>query len=459
MADETHQYLSWHIDDLIGELTEWVRIPSVAGVPEHAQDLLRSAHWLAGALRATGFPEVQVWNAPDAPAVHAEWCAAPGAPTVLIYSHHDVRAAKEEQWVETAPFEAVARDGYVYGRGASDAKGQVLSHLWGIRTHLAVTGRTAPAVNLKVLVEGEEETGSAHLAGLLDEHRDRLGADLVVFSDTMNWHTGQPAVCTSLRGMVSAQLRVHGPLRDVHSGGVSGPAPNPAVELARLIGALHDDRGRITLPGFYDDVLPLTGARRAELAALRYTDEDWLARSETRGIHGEAGYTVLERLWARPAVEVISMLAGDPTGPSRGAVPALAEAALSFRTAPGQCAAKVADRLRQWVAEEIKDGFPYDLSVAEQISQEPYQTPADLPALSVLADATHAGFGVAPGRMGNAGSGPAALLAERIGAPVLFFGTGLVEDRWHDSDERVAVSMLTRGAATLAHFWQRLAAA
>lgn len=350
-----HEYLAEHTDDLMRELIGWVRLRSVAGMPEHDPDLIRSANWLAGALRETGFPTVEVWKVEGAPAVYAEWCAAPGAPTVLIYSHHDVRAAKDEEWEETPPFEPATRDGYVYGRGTSDAKGQVLSHVWGVRAHLAATGRDAPAVNLKMIVEGEEETGSSRLA------------------------------------------------------------------------------------------------------ELPFSEEDWLARSETRSAAGEAGYTVLEQLWTRPAAEVIALLSGDPIGPSRAAVPAVASASLSIRTVPAQKAATVADQVRRWVAEQLDDSVEYEVTVSEQISQEPYETPGDLPALAALSAAMEDGFGTPPGRMGNAGGGPAELLARMLDAPVVFFGTGLPEDRWHDNDERVSVQMLVKGAATLAHFWQRLA--
>ncbi|MGK5678113.1 M20/M25/M40 family metallo-hydrolase [Actinoplanes sp. URMC 104] len=459
MAANVHDYLTRHCDDLVKELIGWIRHRSVAGLPESEPELIRSANWLAGALRATGFPHVDVWRIEGAPAVYAEWCEAPGAPTVLIYSHHDVRVTDDDQWEETHPFEAVVRDGYVYGRGASDAKGQVLAHVWGLRAHLATTGRDAPAVNIKILVEGEEEAGSGHLAEALEQHRERLDADLIVFSDTLTWRADHPAVCTSLRGMISAELRVFGPLRDVHSGAVSGPAINPAIELSALIAALHDDRGRITLPGFYDDVEELTETRRAELAALPYSDEDWLERSETRAIGGEHGYTVLERLWERPAVEVIGLLSGDPAGLPRAAVPAVATARFSFRTASGQKAATVEKQLRQWVESRLDDRVEYDLSISEEISQEPYRTPDDLPALAELAAAMEEGFGKRPGRMGNAGGGPAELLTRVIGAPVVFFGTGLPEDRWHDDDERVAIQMLINGAATLASFWQRLGSA
>lgn len=450
MPSEIHSFLNDRRDRLAEELCEWLRLRSVAGVPEHVPEVIRSAHWLAGRLRDLGFPMVEIWPAEGTPTVYAEWCAAPGAPTVLVYSHHDVRAVKDEQWSETGPFEPVLRDGYVYGRGSSDAKGQVLAHLWGLRAHLAATGRDVRAVNLKVLVEGKEETGSAQLAGLLDEHRP--GADLIVFSDTLLWHREHPAVCMSMRGMLLAELEIYGPLRDVHSGAVSGPAPNPAVELARLISALHDDK----VPGFYDAVVEPSARTREQLAALPYSDEDWLTRSETRSICGEAGLTVLERLWARPAAEVLTVVAGDPDGPSRGAVPAVATAAISIRTVPDQTVAEVADQLRRWVATTISDRFEYELSIGEKTGQEPYRTPEDHPAVAVLAAAMEDGFGAPAGRMGNAGGGPAGLLARKVGAPLLFFGTGLPEDRWHDDDERVALDVLVAGAATLPSFWERL---
>jgi acetylornithine deacetylase/succinyl-diaminopimelate desuccinylase-like protein len=457
MSGPAHVYLTEHRKDVIDQLIGWVRLRSVAGLPEHDADLLRSANWLAGTLRDTGFPTVEVWKTDGAPAVYAEWCAAPGAPTVLVYSHHDVRAAKDWQWEETPPFEPALRDGRLYGRGTSDAKGQVLAHVWGIRAHLAAPGRTAPDVNLKFLVEGEEEAGSPHLAGLVADNRSRLGADLVVFSDTLLWRADHPAVCTSVRGTINAHLEVHGPLRDIHSGAVSGPAPNPVEELCRLLGQLHDDKGRVTLPGFYDDVADPSARTRADLAALPFTEEDWLSRSQSHSIGGEVGWTVLERLWTRPSIEVLTVVAGDPVGPPTATIPAVATADLSIRTVPDQKSADVAEQLRRWVAQTIGDHVRSELTIPAETAQEPYRTPEDHPALDALAAAMQDGFGKPAGRMGNAGGGPAELLARNLDAPLVFFGTGLPEDRWHDSDERVSIDVLLAGAATLAHLWPQLA--
>ena len=445
--------------DLIEHLTGWARIRSVSANPDNAPDMIRSAHWLAALLRDTGFPEVEVWRTEGAPAVFARWHEAPGAPTVLVYSHHDVRPAKDDHWEQTPPFEPALRDGRLWGRGTSDAKGQVLAHVWAVRAHLAATGRTAPAVNLTVLVEGEEEASSTHLADLLDTHHDELRADLIVLSDTMTWSSSAPAVCTGVRGSISAQLRVLGPMRDVHSGAVSGPAPNPVLELARLLAALHDADGRITLPGFYDDVEEASEQEREGLAALPYDEADWLERSSTRSVGGERGYTVPERLYVRPALEVTALLSGDPVGPSQGAIPAVAMADISIRTVPRQTVGGVADQVRRWVAETISDRFAYDLQISEENGQEPYVTPEDLPALAVLREAMAEGFGTPVGRMRNAGGSPASLLVSSVGAPLVFFGTGLPEDNWHDSDECVQVDVLLSGVVTLARLWSRLAQA
>jgi acetylornithine deacetylase/succinyl-diaminopimelate desuccinylase-like protein len=449
-------YIDAHTPLLLDRLAEWVRVPSVAGVPERKHHLTRSANWLAGELRGAGFPTTEIWEGAEGPAVFAEWSEAPGAPTILIYSHHDVRAVKDENWDQTSPFDPVLRDGRLYGRGTSDAKGQVMAHIWGIRAHLNATGRTAPAVNLKLIVEGEEEAGSPGLAGILEAHRSRLDADAVVFSDTLLWRAGHPALCTSIRGMLGATIEVYGPLTDIHSGAVSGAAPNPAVELGRLLARLYDQKGRITFPGFYDDVEEISQHRRTELAALPFDPQDWLERSHTRNIVGEEGYTVLERLWERPALEVVALAAGDPIGVKRAAVPSMASAYLSIRTVAGQKVKDVAGQVRRWVDETIGDDYSYQLSLETEVAQEFYRTP-DNRVLESLSIAMAKGFQAQEvGRMGNAGGGPADLLSSALDVPVVFFGTGLVEDNWHDSDESVRVDILKAGAATLAFLWEEL---
>jgi len=457
-----HAYVHSRRGEIERQLAEWIRIPGVLGEPGKRQDLVHSAHWLAGAFRELGFPGVEVLPTGDSCAIYAEWCAAPGMPTVLVYSHHDVRSAKPENWEQTAPFEPVVREQRMYGRGSSDAKGQILAHLEGLRAHLRARARTdgepsTPGVNLKFLIEGEEEGGSPHLAQLLEQQGERFAADVVLFTDTLLWREDFPARCVSLRGMLSVKLEVFGPERDVHSGAVSGIAPNPVFELSRLLAQLHDSSGRIAVPGFYDDAEPPPEDLRRAFAALPYSDEDFLRRSEIGAITGEEGYTVLERLWLRPAVEVTAMIAGDPLGVSRAAVPSVATADLSFRTVPGQRVEQVARQVGQWVEATIGGAFRHTVTPDLDTAQEPYRTP-DHPAVGILEQAMARGFRTETvGRMGNAGGGPATLLSGSLQAPVLFFGTGLVEDHWHDSDESVSLEVLHNGAVTLACFWDGLA--
>jgi acetylornithine deacetylase/succinyl-diaminopimelate desuccinylase-like protein len=308
------------------------------------------------------------------------------------------------------PFEPAVRDGRVWGRGTSDAKGQVLCHVWGVRAHLAATGRDAPAVNLRLLVEGEEEQLSSHLADLLDAHPEATDADLVMVSDTLLWRADAPAVCVGLRGSLNASLTVVGPGRDIHSGAVSGVAPNPVLELATLLGRLHDDDGRVAIPGFYDDVIAPDDDERAAIAALPWSDEDWVERVEAGSVGGEAGWAPLERLWLRPTVEVLTVVAGDPVGPSRGAIPSQVEAELSVRTVPGQTVGTVSQQLRAWVEANLSDRVEHTLEIPMETTQEAYRTPQDLPALAALRDAMADGFRSGIGQMRNAGGSHASLL-------------------------------------------------
>jgi len=454
--DGVAAFLRRNHDAILAELSSWVRIPSIAAQPEHAIDLERSAHWLAGSLRELGV-STELLRTGDAVAVFGQLRAeSDDAPTVLVYSHHDVRHAKPEEWQETSPFDPVLRDGRLYGRGASDAKGQVLAHVWGLRAHQSSRGSNAPAVNLKFLIEGEEEMGSPHFAELLAEQGDKLACDVVVFSDTLQWKEGNPAVVTSMRGMVSATLSVSGPKRDVHSGAVSGVSPNPIHVVVDVLNQLHDASGRIALPGFYDDVDEISDERVEELRNLAFDDDTWLERTETRSFQGEEGFSPKERLWARPSLEVLSLLAGDPEGIARAVIPSEATAELNIRTVPGQRVAAVAEQMRAFFAERMPAGVDYTLKVAEETGQEPYVTPEG-EELAALERAAIVGIGAeVAGRMGNAGGGPAELMSRVLDAPVIFLGTGLPEDHWHSSDESIDVDMLLRGAATVAHLWTEL---
>lgn len=448
--------------EAVGTLAEWVGMPSVSSDPACAAEVGRSARWLADAMRGLGVPRSEVWETQGLPAVYGCWPAAdPGAPVLLVYSHHDVHGAAPGEWLQTPPFRPLRRGGRLYGRGASDAKGQVLCHLWALRAHLAAggsgAGRTAPAVTVKYLIEGEEEIGSVHLADLLAEHSGELAADVAMVSDTMLWSLDRPAVCTTVRGSVTASLTVRGAERGIHSGAVSGAASNAAAELCRLLGALHDDSGRITLPGFYDAVAGPGAALRESLADLPFDTGAWLAQTGTFAAEGEAGFTVPERLWIRPSAEVARLTAGRTDMPSLGLIPPEAGAELLVRLVPDQRADRVAEQLRAWLEARRRPGYRYALDISPT-SSDPYRTPPDHPALAALTRAVGHAYGAPARPIGNGGAAPAAQLARACDAPVLFFGTGLPADRWHGPDESVEIEALRLGIRALARFLGELAA-
>jgi acetylornithine deacetylase/succinyl-diaminopimelate desuccinylase-like protein len=450
-------YIQQHRASFLEELSEWLRIPSVSAQPEHAGDVRRSADWLAGALKETGFPVVEVWDTPGAPAVFAEWPAEePDAPVVLVYGHHDVQpAAREDGW-DTEPFEPVVKDGRLYARGAADDKGQVFFHTLGVRAHLAATGRTSPAVHLKLLVEGEEESGSPHFRALVEERAGRLTADAVIVSDTGMWSEDTPTVCTGMRGLAEFEVRLYGPDQDIHSGSFGGAVPNPATAVARLVAALHDADGRVAIPGFYDGVVELTERERALFAELPFDEERWLRTARSHAASGEAGYTTLERIWARPTAEV-NGIGGGYQGPGgKTIVPSTAMVKLTFRLVAGQDAGRIEELVRAWVAERVPDGIRHEIHFGG--ATRPCLTPLDHPALQSLARAMERAFRQPVRFTREGGSGPAADLQEVLGAPVLFLGISVPSDGWHAPNEKVELDLLLKGVETSAHLWGDLAA-
>jgi acetylornithine deacetylase/succinyl-diaminopimelate desuccinylase-like protein len=449
-------HLEQHRAAFLADLAEWLRIPSVSAQPDHAADVRRSADWLADALRRTGFPTAEVWPTPGAPAVYAEWPSAdPGAPTVLVYGHHDVQpAAREDGW-HSDPFEPSVRDGRLYARGAADDKGQVFFHTLGVRAHLAATGRTTPAVHLKLLIEGEEESGSAHFRALVADHAERLAADAVIVSDTGMWSADTPTVCTGMRGLAECEIRLYGPDQDIHSGSFGGAVPNPATALARLVAALHDEDARVAVPGFYDGVTQLTERERALFAELPFDEDAWLRTAGSRAAHGEAGHTTLERVWARPTAEV-NGIGGGYQGPgSKTIVPAEAMVKLSFRLVAGQDPDHVEKAVRTWAADRVPAGIRSEITFAP--ATRPCLTPLDHPALRSVTRAMGRAFERPVRFTREGGSGPAADLQDLLGAPVLFLGISVPSDGWHAPDEKVELDLLFKGAETTAYLWGDLA--
>lgn len=451
-------FVAEHRADLLADLDQWLRIPSISAQPERHADVARNAEWFAAAALRTGFPTVEIWPTPGLPAVFAEWRSHdPDAPTVVVYGHHDVQPVDPIELWHTDPFDPTVEDDIVRARGAADDKGQLLFHLLGLRAHLAASGRTSPAVNLRLLVEGEEESGSPHFVDLLAEHRDRLDCDVVVVTDTGMIAADQPSAVTGMRGLVACTVSFHGPDLDLHSGVFGGAVPNPATAIARLVGALHDEHHRVQIPGFYDHVVPLTGEERELFGRVPFDSADFLAVAQSRALVGEAGYSTLERLGARPTAEVNGLVGGYQGDGGMTIVPSDARVKLSFRLVAAQDPAEIRKLVESFVAAQTPDGIVARVEW-EGDGVSPCLVPIDTPAYRALTDAISAAFDgrpVLPTREG--GSGPEAAIAQSLGAPLVFLGVGLPDDQIHAPNEKVNLSMLYRGAEAAALLWAGLA--
>ncbi|MGX5657872.1 M20/M25/M40 family metallo-hydrolase [Geodermatophilus nigrescens] len=466
MTSPERDFVQAHLDDLHADLDAWVRIPSISADPAHAPDVATSAEWLAEALRRTGFPTVEIWPTAGAPAVYAEWPSTDaGAPVALVYGHHDVQPVDPLELWEHPPFEPTRVEGpdgpELHGRGASDDKGVLVVHLLGLRAHLAATGRDTPAVTVKVLVEGEEESGSPHFEALLRERRDRLDCDVVVVSDTGMAAPDVPSAVTAMRGLADAEITLRGPAVDLHSGSFGGAVPNPLHAMAELIAKLHDDQGRVTLPGFYDAVRPLSDRERELMARVPFDEQTWLAGpAASRATSGEAGFSTLERTGARPTAEVNGMWGGY-TGPGhKTIIPAEAHAKVTFRLVSDQRPGEIGPMLRAWVEANVPEGIEAEVH-APPGGVAPCASDLDSPHMDALLAAIGQAFDTAPEDVlltREGGSGPEAAIAGELGAPLLFLGVGLPTDRIHSPNERVLLPMLHRGAEAAAHLWRELAA-
>jgi acetylornithine deacetylase/succinyl-diaminopimelate desuccinylase-like protein len=457
-------YIQQQAAGFFEDLKQWLAIPSISADPGHHQDVRASAGWLSGHLRAIGFPDVEVWETGDAsspglPAVFACWPAAdPAAPAVCVYGHHDVQPVEPLAEWDSPPFEPAERDGQLLARGASDDKGQVMLHSLGIRACLTAARATAPPVTIKLLIEGEEESGSPHFADLLRARAGRLACDVIVVSDTTMWAADVPSMCTGMRGLVGGEITLRGPVSDLHSGSFGGGVPNPLHAMATLLAGLHDDDGRVALPGFYDRVVPLTQQERDLFARLPFDEKSWLADAgHSHAAAGEAGYSTLERIWARPTAEVNGMWGGH-TGPGgKTIVPREAHAKVSFRLVADQDPAEVSAGLREYVAAHTPPGIDAEVSF-EGPGVRPAFSPIASPAVQAGQRAMERSFGREVLFTREGGSGPEADLTEILDAPLVFVAVGLDSDRIHAPNEKAEMALLLKGAEAAAYLWPELAA-
>ncbi len=435
---------------------DFLRIPSISTLPEHAADCRTAATFLADRLRAVGLEHVEIAETGGHPIVYADWLHAEGAPTVVAYGHYDVQPVDPvEEW-QAPPFEPVVRDGRILARGASDDKSNVTILVQAIEAVLATRGRLP--VNLRLVVEGEEEAASEHLEPWLIANRQRLGGDLALISDSGFFDGNLPAITVGLRGLMYAQIDVVGPFQDLHSGSHGGAVENPANALARIIAGLKDDHGRVLVPGFYDEVVPLSPADRAAFAALPFDEEAYRAAVGVPALVGEAGFSTLERRGARPTLDVNGIWGGFQGEGSKTIIPGRAHAKVSCRLVANQDPERIFERFRDYVVQIAPSGVRVE--VTSLGSGRPSLTSIDHPATRAAARALEATFGVGPVYSREGGSIPFVATFETVlGLPVTLLGFTPPNDNAHAPNEWMDLANYEKGIRAMARYWDELAAA
>ncbi len=450
------EYLDATREERLASLFELIRIPSISALPEHAPDMRRAAEWIAGELGRIGFEHVEVSPTAGHPVVYADWLHADGAPTVLVYCHYDVQPVDPiDEW-ETAPFDPFVRDGRVFGRGAGDDKGQLHMHLRAAEALFRTRGRLP--LNLRVVFEGEEEVTSASLPGWLEANRGRLIADAVVISDTAFWDGNIPALTVSLRGMVYVQIDVTGSGTDLHSGAFGGAVENPANALARIIAELKDRDGVVRVPGFYDEVVELSPAQRAEEARLPFDEEAFRARLGVPALAGERGYTVTERRGARPTLDVNGIWGGFQGEGSKTIIPGHAHAKVSCRLVAAQDPDVIFERLRDHVLQVAPPGVTVE--VRHLGSGRPVNVPVEGPVAAAATRAIEAAFGAAPMHVRTGGSiSVAEMFGTILGLSVNLVGFVNPDGNFHAPNETLRLDNYESGVRAICMLWDELGAA
>ncbi|GAC1361518.1 MAG: dipeptidase [Polyangiales bacterium] len=453
MSDEAIRYVDKNRRKFVDELVAWCRIPSISSDKARAADVRRSAEHLRDHLAALGATQTALLETPLHPATYAEWIVDPSKPTLLIYGHHDVQPIDPlGQW-KSPPFEPDERDGRLYGRGTVDDKGQVYVHAKAIEAFQRTVGRLP--INVKMIVEGEEEIGSVNLDLLMAREAERLRADYVCVSDTAMFGRGIPSLCVGLRGIAYFDVKLTAHTTDAHSGTFGGAVVNPATVLARMIAGLHDEHGHVTIDGFYDEVRALTAAERAEIAALPFDEQGWLASTGGKALAGERGYSTLERVWTRPTLEINGLTSGWQGEGSKTIIPAFAKAKVSCRLVSDQDPAVIARRVEAHFHRHAPPGV--DVEVDYIHGGHPYVAPTDHPVYEIAKRAFSRAFGKPTVFMREGGSIPfVRTIADRTGKPCLLMGFGQPDENAHAPNEWLDLENYHLGIKSAVYLYDEL---
>lgn len=456
MSKAASEYIRANSGRFLEELKDFLRIPSISTDPERAGDVARAAQWVADKLRAAGLENIEIIPTSRHPLVYADWLHAPGKPTVLCYGHYDVQPPDPlEEWV-SPPFEPAIRGGNLYARGAADDKGQMYMHVKAIETLFALHGGLP--VNVKFLIEGEEEVGGANVAKYVAENQEKLKADAALVSDTALYAEDMPTLCTGLRGLVYMEVEARGPARDLHSGLYGGAAPNAVYGLIELLGKAKDSEGRVIIPGFYDDVAEPAPAEIESWKSLPFSEKEFLEKEVGSAcLVGEPDRTVLERVWSRPTLEVHGIGGGFTGAGAKTVIPAAAVAKVSMRMVPNQDPEKMFRLFADWAQANAPKGVR--ISVRKLSASPAVVVNPDHPAIHTAAEAFHEILGKPTVFIRSGGSVPiVGDFARHLGIPTVMMGFGLPDDGLHSPNEKFRLENFYQGTMTVAAFLERYGA-
>lgn len=455
MASLVDAYIESNQVRLLDELKSFLKIPSISTLPQHRQDIERACGFVVEKLLAAGMKNVQRIVSDGHPIVYGEWLGAPGKPTVLCYGHYDVQPPDPlSEWV-TPPFEPDVRDENIYARGAADDKGQMYIHIKAAEAMLAVRG--ALPVNLKFLIEGEEEVGGGAVDRYVREYPEPLRCDVALVSDTEMFAPGLPTLCVGLRGLVYTEMTATGAAQDLHSGLYGGAAPNPLLGLARILSQLIRPDYRVQVPGFYDDVEPPSAEEKTSWAALPFSESEFLQKDVgASALVGETGYSVLERRWARPTMEIHGFVGGFQGEGAKTVIPAKASAKVSMRLVPNQDPKKILDAFQNEVVRLTPPGLRVQVRVLS--SAVPILMPSSHPYLRAAAQALTETFRKNTVFIRGGGSIPiVARFQDSLKVPVVLMGFGLPDDRLHSPNEKFYLPNFYDGIRAVSCYWNYLA--
>ena len=443
-----NDYLSANKERFLEELLELLRIPSVSARSEHKQDMMACAELVKKRLIEAGADKAVIIQTEGHPIVYGEKITDPSLPTVLVYGHYDVQPADPLELWTSGPFEPVIRDGKIYARGACDDKGQFYMHIKALE--LMVKTGPLPA-NIKFLIEGEEEGGSPHLAGFVKNNQRLLRADVVLISDTAMISLDTPSIDVGVRGLSYIEVEVTGPNRDLHSGVYGGAVANPATMLARMIASCHDENNKITIPGFYDDVVEATPEERSLMAMAPFDEQAYKKDLGIQEVWGEAQYSTNERTGIRPTLEVNGMWSGYTGEGAKTVLPSKAFAKISARLVPNQSSSDITAKLLKYFREIAPEGVT--VKAEEHHGGEPYMTPVDSKEYRAAARAIKATFGKEPVPVRGGGSIPiCALFEKELNLKIVFLGFGLDSDNLHSPNEKFDLANFYKGIETIPYF-------